>query len=223
MKILALEFSSAQRSVAIMRAPASPGPQGAPSVSEVIETSGRAIRAVGMIEEALRDAQLEREQIDCVAVGLGPGSYSGIRAAIAFAQGWQLARNVKLLGVSSAECIAEQAVADGLTGPINTIIDAQRNEFYLAQYDLSEKGPVEVQPLRLVTLAEVQQLERAGQTLIGPEVTKWFPGARIVFPRAAVLGQIALRRNDFVPGEKLEPIYLRETSFVKAPPPRIIP
>jgi tRNA threonylcarbamoyl adenosine modification protein YeaZ len=176
-----------------------------------------------MIEEALRDAQLEREQIDCVAVGLGPGSYSGIRAAIAFAQGWQLARNVKLLGVSSAECIAEQAVADGLTGPINIIIDAQRNEFYLAQYDLSEKGPVEVQPLRLVTLAEVQQLERAGQTLIGPEVTKWFPGARIVFPRAAVLGQIALRRDDFVPGEKLEPIYLRETSFVKAPPPRIIP
>ena len=235
MKILALEFSSPQRSVAIVQPAASPGPHAAPSVSEVIETGGRATKAIGMIEEALRDAQLEREQIDCVAVGLGPGSYTGIRAGIAFAQGWQLARNVKLLGISSVECIAEQACADGLTGCINIVIDAQRNEFYLAQYTLHEPcnadfpvrsklhGPGASQPLRLATLSEAQQIERSGQTLIGPEVTKWFPGGRIVFPRAAVLGQIALRRNDFVPGEKLEPIYLRETTFVKAPPPRILP
>jgi tRNA threonylcarbamoyl adenosine modification protein YeaZ len=223
MKILALEFSSAQRSVAIVHSPASPGLHGAPSFSEVIETGGRETKAIGMIEETLRDAQLEREQIECVAVGLGPGSYSGIRAGIAFAQGWQLARNVKLLGISSVECLAEQAFADGLTGCVNIVIDAQRNEFYLAQYTLSEKGWSEVQPLHLATLAQVQQLERAGQTLIGPEVTKWFANARIVFPRAAVLGQIALGRNDFVPGERLEPIYLRETTFVKAAPPRIIP
>jgi tRNA threonylcarbamoyl adenosine modification protein YeaZ len=244
MKILALEFSSPQRSVAIVQPAASPGPHAAPSVCEVIETGGRATKAIGMIEEALRDAQLEREQIDCVAVGLGPGSYTGIRAAIAFAQGWQLARNVKVLGISSVECIAEQVCADGLTGVINIVIDAQRNEFYLAQYTLHEPcnadipvgersaefpvrsklhGPGASQPLRLATLSEVQQIERAGQTLIGPEVTKWFAGGRIVFPRAAMLGQIALRRNVFVPGEKLEPIYLRETTFLKAPPPRILP
>jgi tRNA threonylcarbamoyl adenosine modification protein YeaZ len=221
MKILALEFSSPQRSVAIVQPP-SFGSHAAPSVSEVIETGGRATRAIGMIESALRDAQLEREQIDCVAVGLGPGSYSGIRAGIAFAQGWQLARNVRLLGISGVECIAQQAVADGLAGTINIVIDAQRNEFYLAQYTLSEKAWTEPQPLRLATLAEVQETERAGQTLVGPEVTRWFPGGRVVYPRAAVLGQIALRRSDFVPGEKLEPIYLRETTFVKAPPPRIV-
>jgi tRNA threonylcarbamoyl adenosine modification protein YeaZ len=223
MKILGLEFSSPQRSVAIVQASPSGAPHAAPSVCEVIKTGGRETRAIGMIEEALRQAGLEREQIDCVAVGLGPGSYSGIRAGIAFAQGWQLARNVKLLGISSAHCIAEQARADGLTGPVNLAIDAQRNEFYLGQYNLSEKDWTELQPLRLATLAEVQQIEDASQTLIGPEVTKWFPAARIVFPRAAVLGQIALRRNDFIAGEKLQPIYLRETTFVKAQPPRIIP
>jgi tRNA threonylcarbamoyl adenosine modification protein YeaZ len=223
MKILALEFSSPQRSVAIVKSSASAGSHAAPSVSEAIETGGRATKAIGMIEAALRGAQLEREQIDCVAVGLGPGSYAGIRAGIAFAQGWQLARNVKLLGISSVECIAEQAIVDGVTGCINIVIDAQRNEFYLAQYTLGVEGRSELQPLRLATLADVQQIERTGQALIGPGVTKWFPGGRIVFPRAAVLGQIALRRNDFVPGEKLEPIYLRETTFVKAPPPRIVP
>src|SRR5262249_54466370 len=156
------------RSVAIVQAPASSGVHAAPSISEVIETGGRATKAIGMIAQALRDAQLERQQIDCVAVGLGPGSYAGIRAGIAFAQGWQLARNVRLLGISGVECIAEQARVDGLTGAINIVIDAQRNEFYLGQYTLSETGWTELQPLRLATVAEVQQIDRAGHILIGP-------------------------------------------------------
>jgi len=59
--------------------------------------------------------------------------------------------------------------------------------------------------------------------LIGPEVTKWFPGeGRIVFPRAATLGQLALGKDNFAAGETLEPIYLRATQFVKAPPSRIL-
>ena len=49
------------------------------------------------------------------------------------------------------------------------------------------------------------------------------PGSRTLFPRAATLGRFALRRTDFVSGEKLEPIYLRPTQFVKAPPPRVVP
>src|SRR4051812_35448453 len=145
MKILALEFSSPQRSVAIVQAQAAHhAAHAAPSVSEVIETGGRATKAIGMIEQALSCAQLEREQIDCVAVGLGPGSYNGIRAAIAFAQGWQLARGVKLLGINSVECIADQARLEGLTGIINIVIDAQRNEFYVGQHALDEKGRTEL-------------------------------------------------------------------------------
>jgi len=41
-------------------------------------------------------------------------------------------------------------------------------------------------------------------------------------PTAAMLARLAAERSDFIAGEKLEPIYLRETSFVKAPPPRIV-
>jgi tRNA threonylcarbamoyladenosine biosynthesis protein TsaB len=223
MKILALEFSSPQRSVAIVQPADRHPPHAAPSISEVIETGGRATKAIGMIQEALRGAHLEREQIDCIAVGLGPGSYNGIRAAIALAQGWQLARDIKLLGISSVECIAEQAWRDGLRKTVSAVIDAQRNEFYLAQFNLSETGWNVLQPLRLATFVDVQESEHLGLPVLGPEVTKWFSGGQIVFPRAAMLGQLALHRTDFVPGEKLEPIYLRETTFVKAPPPRIIP
>jgi tRNA threonylcarbamoyl adenosine modification protein YeaZ len=231
MKILALEFSSAQRSVAILDARPAVAGDGAhelrsqtPGVlGEVVETGGLATRALGMIGEALRQTQVEREHIECVAVGLGPGSYTGIRAAIALAQGWQLARGVKLLGLSTAECLAVQAQADGLSGHVAVVIDAQRNEFYLAGYELAPDTRRPLQPLRLASRTEVQECLDRGNLLIGPEVTNWFPAGRVIFPRAATLGRLALGGADFVPGEKLEPIYLRETQFVKIPPPRIYP
>jgi tRNA threonylcarbamoyl adenosine modification protein YeaZ len=219
MKILALEFSSPQRSAAVVRVGGDAGPR---CLGEAIETGASATDALGLVEAALRQAQLDRGQVECLAIGLGPGSYTGIRLAIALAQGWQLAAPVKLLGLSSAECLAAQAQAEGIVGRIEIVIDAQRNEFYLAAYDVGPQVRREIEPLRLATFAEVQARRQAGTLLIGPEVTKWFPEARRLFPRAATLGCLAQGRLDFVPGERLEPIYLRETRFVKAPPPRIL-
>jgi len=236
MKILAIEFSSPQRSVAVVESRA--GTAGCSALAEVIvndppRASGRrppvsgqpssaAVPALALIETALREARLEREQIECLAIGLGPGSYNGIRAAIALAQGWQLARDTRLLGISSAECLGAQAQAEGLTGRVSVVIDAQRNEFYLAGFEITARDRREIEPLRLATFADVEARQQTGDLLIGPEVTKWFPNGRPLFPRAATLGQLALQRSDFVPGEKLEPIYLRETTFVKAPPRRAI-
>ena len=192
-------------------------------VTEVVETGSGATRALSLIDEALRAAKLEREQIDCLAVGLGPGSYTGIRAGIALAQGWQLARGVRLLGISSAECLAAQAQAEGLRGPVNILIDAQRNEFYLTVYEVTAEARREAEPLRIVGLKEIRERERAGGIWIGPEVKSWLPTGRIFFPSAAMLARMAADRTDFISGEQCEPIYLRKADFVKAPPPRIIP
>ena len=217
MKILALEFSSPQRSVAVSRA------RHGAQVAEAVETGGRETKAFGLIESALQQAQLEREQIECLAVGLGPGSYNGIRAAIALAQGWQLAREIKLLGISSAECLAAEAQAQGLTGLVTVVIDAQRTEFYLSDYEITARECRELKPLRLGSLADVQAREGEGHSILGPEVNQWFPAGRVIFPRAAMLARLAALRTDFVNGDKLIPIYLRETQFVKAPPPRKLP
>src|SRR5437667_6781745 len=97
MKILALEFSSSHRSVAVLER----------SGDDLLihgaahEVGGRDTKAFAMIEKAL--AGIPRDSIDRVCVGIGPGSYTGIRVAISVAQGWQLARDVKVLGISSAE------------------------------------------------------------------------------------------------------------------------
>ncbi len=188
------------------------------ALAEVVETGGRSTKAIALIEEALRQAQTEREQVECIAIGLGPGSYTGIRAAISLAQGWQLACDVKLLGISSAEVIATQAQEEGQRGRVAVVIDAQRNEIYLADYALDDNGWRELQPLRLAAPGDLRST--ADTQFIGPEVTRWFPKGRVVVPRAATLARLAQQRNNFVAGEQLEPIYLRQTQFVKAPPPR---
>ena len=214
MKILALEFSSEQRSVAVLVEGVVRG--------TATETGGRNTQALHLIEQALRQAGLEREDVECLAVGLGPGSYAGIRAAIALAQGWQLARPVKILGISSALGLAVKAKQENIFGKVSLVIDAQRNEFYLARYQIEAATLRETEPLRIATRTEVQARSDAGDILIGPEVTNWFPCGHQVFPQATALAVLAAERNEFVAGEKLEPIYLRETAFLKAPPARVL-
>lgn len=208
MKILAVEFSSEVRSIALLE-------DGA-LLAQAAESGGR--RTIGLAEEVLQKARWEREAVEVIAVGLGPGSYTGIRGAIAFAQGWQLGRNVKLAGVSSVECLAVRAEMEEIAGPVNIVVDAQRNEFYLARYN----GSREIEPLRLAAQAEIARREAAGEKIAGPDLASWFPRAVNLYPEAAIIGKLAGARSEFVSGEKLEPIYLRATAFKKAPPARII-
>jgi tRNA threonylcarbamoyladenosine biosynthesis protein TsaB len=208
MTILALEFSSERRSVALAR-------EGAVLAEAVEQSGGRGTSAFALIEKVLLESKVLRGQVEVIAAGLGPGSYTGIRAAIAIAQGWQLATGVKLLGVSSAEAIAAQAQADKTLGRVNVVIDAQRGEFYLATWEISRDGREEVAPLKIVSAAELLSRQSAGELCLGPEMTPK------IFPRAVMVARLAAGRTNFLAGESLEPIYLRETSFVKAPPPRL--
>jgi len=213
MTILALEFSTPRRSVAVLH-------RG--GAAETVETGGRETNAFGLMERALTEASLERQQIEVIAVGLGPGSYTGIRVALSIAQGWQLARGVRLLGVNSAECLAAQAQAEKIFGRVNVVIDAQRNEFYRATYEISPEGWQEIEPLRITALARISSNVVANEIWIGPEVTRWFPKGKILFPSALILGRLAGERSDFVSGDKLAPIYLRPVNFIKAPSPNPI-
>lgn len=217
MKILALEFSSEQRSVAVAEVDAT---------SRVLAESAirgeRSAPALGLIDAVLRDADVGREDIEAIVIGLGPGSYTGIRIAIALAQGWQLVRGVKLMGLSSAEALAFGACREGLRGHVRMAIDAQRGEFYFASYDLTDTGAREIEPLRLVPRAEIDRHLAAGETIVSPDTDLSVGNARRLFPRASDLAQLTGGRTDCVSGEQLEPIYLRETAFVKAPAPRIV-
>ena len=209
MTILALEFSSTRRSVALAH-------ETGPVLAEAVEsTGGRGTNALGLIGQALAAARLQRQAIDVLAVGLGPGSYTGIRAALAVAQGWQLARGVKLLGIGSLESLAAQAQAEKLFGRVHLVIDAQRGEYYLATWEISDTQSRPLSSLAILPAAEIAAREAAGEICAGPEMK------RILFPSAATLAVLAQSRCDFIPAETLVPLYLRETTFIKAPMPAL--
>lgn len=203
MKILALEFSSNRRSVAIA--------DGTELLARV-ETDDIKKPPLTLIDEALKKANLGAAAINTIALGIGPGSYTGIRSAIATAQGWQLARNTNLLPIPSTETLAATARANGQRGETHFIIDAQRHEYYHTTWNLTEE--TETTQLQIIGVVEACELEAFGPDAAG------FPSCEALFPDAAILAQLAADRTDFQPGETIEPIYLRPTEFTKAPPPR---
>ena len=220
MNLLAFEFSSTHRSVAVADTDAAGF---ARVLATESETGGRSISALGMVERALQRAQLEREQIDHLAVALGPGSNMGVRISISLAQGWQLALRTPVLGVSSADCLAAQAQRAGWFGRVAVVVDAQRHEIYLGLYDLDAMGWRAAEPLRIVPIAEAAALASRVDHWIGPEATRWFPQGRVRHADAATVAMLAAGRGDFIPAAQLEPVYLRAVEFVKAPPPRVLP
>jgi tRNA threonylcarbamoyl adenosine modification protein YeaZ len=215
MKILALEFSSHQKSVALLETG-----RGSEHIFQEVVATDYPGRPLEMIAEALGRAHADRASVDRLVVGLGPGSYGGIRSAISLAQGWHLALGTPLSGLSSVATLAAAAHERGLRGVASFVIDAQRGEFYRADYDLAEAGPVEVGKLRIVPAAEISDLAGSGHLLIGSQPMKMCPQLNVIPPSAGVLSRLVSANPLDLKPEQLEPIYLRETTFVKAPPPR---
>ena len=209
MTILAFEFSSDRRSVALAR-------DGIVLAEAVEQTAERRTNAFALVEKVLAETKISRKQIETISVGLGPGSYTGIRAAIAIAQGWHLGTGVKLLGVSSAEAIAARAQSENVFGRVNVVIDAQRGEFYLSQWEVSETSCREIIPLGIVAAAEIEARQSAGEFCAGPEMEQPF------FPTATMVARLAAKHENISSVEVLEPIYLRATTFVKAIPARVV-
>lgn len=204
MTTLALEFSSDQRSVAIVR-------DGAVLAEQVFEGSVRT-PIFALIDGALSAAGVERERIEWLVIGIGPGSYTGVRLAISVAQGWQLGSPVSVAGVNSLANLAR--VAGG--PPALLAIDAQRGECAVAA---CEQGRLLEEP-RLVSIDTLKALLRDGKRILGPDVPRLLGGGEALFPKASVAAQLAAESGGFVPAETLAPVYLRAAAFLKAPPSR---
>jgi tRNA threonylcarbamoyl adenosine modification protein YeaZ len=215
MKILALEFSPPERSVAVIVDGMVRG--------FVADDEPQGHRAFALISQALQQAGLEPASIECIAVGVGPGSYAGTRMAIGIAQGWQLGRDVKIMGVQSADALAREAQRSGVFGTVNFVFDAQRNEAYAIRYHI---GPTEIRVLDGFQVLDHQEEARRradGEALVKADAGPWGgPGDRRLLSYARAIGELASARADFIPGYQIEPVYLRKADFVKAPLPKFM-
>ncbi len=218
MKILAFEFSTRWRSVAALDTAAGAGRGGGVAG----EAESRATPVFTLIGRALGCAGIEPAQIERLAVGLGPGSATGIRAAIAVMQGWHLARGVEVVGCSSLEVLAAGLQQAGRRGRVWLATDAQREEFHLAGYELDDSGHRLVEPLHLVSRAAIEALVGSGASVLGPGMPERVEGAEQAHPEALVLAHLAARCHLATAPERLEAIHLRTptfTRFIPSTPP----
>ena len=92
---------------------------------------GHANRLLAAAEEALERAEVEWEAVERLAVGVGPGSFTGLRIGIATARAIAQARGLPLVGVSSLEALARGA---GEADVVLAVLDARRGEAFAAAW-----------------------------------------------------------------------------------------
>ena len=90
-----------------------------------------------MISRALAEVGALRQDVTAVAVGVGPGPYTGLRVGVVTARTFALALGIPAYGVSSLDVLAAAAVDAGVPEPFLATTDARRKELFWAAYDES--------------------------------------------------------------------------------------
>lgn len=112
-----------------------------------------------LIEQVLADAGLVRQDLTAIAVGVGPGPFTGLRVGLVTARTLAMVLEIPVYGVCSLDVLAVEAAATGaVAGPFVVATDARRKEVYLASYDAEGRrleGPVVTRPADVATDAPV--------------------------------------------------------------------
>jgi tRNA threonylcarbamoyladenosine biosynthesis protein TsaB len=153
MNLLAIETSTESCSVALSRN------------GELISRSELAPRRhaellLPMCDDVLAEAGIARHQLDAIAVGRGPGAFTGVRLAISAAQGMALALDLPVIPVSSLAALALDAPMDA--HPILAVIDARMGEIYAGAFERGRDGLVNLIGAETVGSAALLSLPRSG-------------------------------------------------------------
>jgi len=217
MNLLGFESSSALGSVALAT------PRGL-LVREIATPREQTERMLALTDELLTEAGITLEQLDGIAFGRGPGSFTGLRVSVAVAQGLAAVTAVPLLPVSSLACLAQRAYREHRCERGIACVDAHMGEVYSAEFAVQDGAALIVGAERLGSPADVVALRGEGWCAVGngfaahaaalaataraaarvlPELV---PAAQDLFPQA---------RSDLAAGRGAAataalPLYLRE-------------
>jgi len=134
MNILALDTSMGVCSAAMLRTAASGHNKRVLREAEMMR--GHAEALMPMVEAVLTEADLSPRDLDMIASTQGPGSFTGVRIAIAAARGLALTSRAALFGTDSLTVMARRALREGLApgGPFAVAADARRDMVYLGLF-----------------------------------------------------------------------------------------
>lgn len=173
---------------------------------------GHAEALMPMVREVLAESGLDARALDLIAATQGPGSFTGVRIAIAAARGLALVTKAKLYGADSLTVMARAAVEDlKPLAPFAVAVDARRGMLYFGLYDATGRkldGPRLVAPDDAASLLpdDCELTVGSGGSLLAR------PGGIVAAlpdlqPNAAALADLALDAGET--STILRPLYLR--------------
>jgi len=135
-----------------------------------------------LVAEAFSEVGLSLSELDALAVGIGPGSFTGIRVGVAFAKGLKVALNLPLIGFCSLVGFVPEE-----EGPFFSVLDARMERAYYMRQERKKGGIYSVSPLTLVSTQLLKE-EIKGELAVGPTLHRLtLPNSQEVWPSATCL------------------------------------
>jgi tRNA threonylcarbamoyladenosine biosynthesis protein TsaB len=133
---------------------------------------GHATRLLAMADALLRERGVDWGALGRIAVGIGPGGFTGLRVGLATARGLAHALSCELAGVSSLEALAAAALARASESPegVLAVIDARRGEVFAAAF---ARAASEARPIGLLAGPRALAPERVAELLEGAGTGRW--------------------------------------------------
>ena len=185
------------------------------------------------VDELLRETGIAPDELDAVAVGMGPGSYTGLRIGVSFAKGLCYGLNIPLIAVGSLDALAQVAIEDYEAGILDVdnwddallcpMVDARRMEVYTRLYNAKGEPLSEVSAEIIDENSFAEQRAERQMVIFGngaAKCCKVLPDATYIniTPSARGLARLAQQRLDNGQTEDIayfEPFYLKD--FVVIP------
>jgi tRNA threonylcarbamoyladenosine biosynthesis protein TsaB len=224
LRILALETSTHQIEVALFDGPRLIGNKSS------AENQKTAAVITPLIAQVLVETRLTPQQIDVVALSIGPGSFTGLRIGCVTAKVWSFALDRPVIAIRTHEAIANQASHFG-AGPGKKIwvcTDAQRQQFFVSSWNFNPSlGEfVSLDPVSICDPKELIDRIQSDDVITG-EGLKKLPVSlakdllatktptEVWRAKASAIGEIALRKfalGEFADPMTLKPLYIRPSA-----------
>ncbi|MBD1259572.1 tRNA (adenosine(37)-N6)-threonylcarbamoyltransferase complex dimerization subunit type 1 TsaB [Maribacter polysiphoniae] len=172
------------------------------------------------VEEVLREASLDKNDLDAVAVSKGPGSYTGLRIGVSAAKGLCYALDLPLISVPTLRSMAEQAKASEFDF-IVPLLDARRMEVYSTVFD-GDLKEVRGTKAEIIDGESFQEYASKGKVLLLGSGAEKCMGViehenvtynTVVVPSAREMGILSFRKyqdKEFEDVAYFEPYYLKD-------------
>ena len=198
------------------------------SLRESDEGRDHARRVGVFVDELLRETGIAPDELDAIAVGMGPGSYTGLRIGVSFAKGMCYGLQIPLVAVGSLDALAEVAIEDNEAGILDVkdwndavlcpMVDARRMEVYTRLFNAAGEPLSEVSA-EIVTEQSFAEWRKDRQLVIfgngAAKCREILPDATYVniTPSARGLARLAEQRLQEGKTEDIayfEPFYLKD-------------